>query len=103
MRDFVHAHYAEPIEVAHIAAAGSTSVRDCFRSFGEYVGMGPAQYVREYRVSRSCRLLAHTSRTIESIALSCGFSSAAQFSQTFRKIMGCAPSAYRAKWREPDT
>lgn len=103
MRDFVREHYAETIEVADIALAGCTSVRDCFRSFRDYVGMGPAQYVREYRVRQSCRLLAHTSRTIESIALSCGFSSAAQFSQTFRTIMGSTPSAYRARWRESDT
>ena len=103
MRDFVSAHYSEAIEVADIAAAGCTSVRDCFRSFRDYVDMGPAQYVREYRVRQSCRLLAHTSRTIESVALACGFSSAAQFSQTFKAIMGCAPSAYRAKWRESDT
>lgn len=103
MRDFVHAHYAEPVDAADIAAAGCTSVRDCFRAFRDYVGMGPAQYVREYRVRQSCRLLAHTSRTIESIALACGFSSATQFSQTFRAIMGSTPSAYRAKWREPDT
>ena len=103
MRDFVHEHYAEAIEVADIASAGCTSVRDCFRSFRDYVGMGPAQYVREYRVRQSCRLLAHTSRTIESVALSCGFSSATQFSQTFRAIMGSTPSAYRARWRESDT
>ena len=103
MRDFVHAHYPEPIEAASIAAAGCTSVRDCFRLFKEYVGMGPAQYVREHRVRQSCRLLAHTSRTVESIALSCGFSSAAQFAQTFRGVMGCTPSSYRAKWRKPDT
>lgn len=103
MRDFVHEHYAEPIEVADIAAAGCTSARDCFRSFRDYVDMGPAQYVREYRVRQSCKLLAHTSRTIESVALSCGFSSAAQFSQTFRAIMGATPSAYRTRWRESDT
>lgn len=103
MRDFVHEHYAEAIDVADIAAAGCTSARDCFRSFRDYVGMGPAQYVREYRVRRSCRLLAHTSRTVESVALSCGFSSAAQFSQTFKMIMGTTPSTYRAKWRESDT
>ena len=103
MRDFVHEHYAEPIDVADIAAAGCASARDCYRLFKEYVGMGPAQYVREYRVRQSCRLLAHTSRTIESVALSCGFSSAPQFSQTFRGIMGSTPSAYRAKWRESDT
>lgn len=103
MRSFVHDHYAEPIEAADIAAAACTSVRDCFRSFRDYVGMGPAHYVREYRVRQSCRLLAHTSRTVESIALACGFSSAAQFGQAFKKMMGVTPSAYRAKWREPDT
>ena len=65
--------------------------------------MGPAQYVREHRVRQSCKLLAHTSRTIESVALSCGLSSAAQFSQTFRALMGATPSAYRARWRESDT
>ena len=103
MRDFVHAHYSEPVEAADVAAAGCVSVRDCFRTFKDYVGMGPAQYLREYRVRQSCRLLAHTSRTIESVALACGFSSATQFSQTFKGIMGCTPSAYRTKWREPDT
>ena len=103
MRSFVQEHFSEPIEAADIAAAACTSVRDCFRSFREYVGMGPAQYVREYRIQQSCRLLAHTSRTVESVARSCGFSSSAQFSQTFKTVMGITPSSYRAKWRESDT
>ena len=35
--------HEERIEVADIAAAGCTSARDCFRSFRDYVDMGPAQ------------------------------------------------------------
>lgn len=103
MREFVHTHYSEHVDVSDVARSACVSMRDCFRTFRDYVDMGPAQYLREYRVRQSCRLLAHTSRTVESIALACGFSSAAQFGQTFRGIMGCTPSAYRAKWREPDT
>ncbi len=95
--------HEERIEVADIAAAGRTSAREFFRPVRGYAGTGPAPDVRGARVRKSWKLPAPTPRALGAGSLFRGVSSAAQFSQTFRAIMGATPSAYRARWRESDT
>lgn len=95
--------YAESLRVEDIAAAAACSERDCFRTFRQCVGMTPMQYLKDYRIEQSCRLLSYTTRPIRTVAQQCGFSTASQFGLAFRSIMGCTPSQYRSRWRNPDS
>lgn len=102
MIECIRTRFAEPLRVADIAAAAATSERTCFRTFKSACGMSPLQYLRDYRVEQSCRLLAYTTRPVSAVATQCGFATASQFGAAFRAIMGCTPSGYRAKWRKSD-
>ena len=95
--------YAEPLRVEDIASAAACSERDCFRTFQQCLGMSPMQYLKEYRIEQSCRLLSYTTRPIRAVAQQCGFSTASQFGLAFRSIMGCTPSHYRARWQNLDS
>ena len=50
------------------------------------------------RITEAKTQLRFTDKTIEQIALDCGFEELNYFSRTFRKIEGISPSEYRRKW-----
>lgn len=99
---FIHTHYAEKLSVADIAAAAFCSERECYRSFRACLGTTPSDYLQNIRLQMSGRLLVQTDRSITNIAQQCGLGSSSYFGAQFRQHFGCSPSAYRAKWQDPD-
>ena len=87
--------YAEPLDVATVAAVAHVSEAHFSRSFRAVFGETPHRYLQRRRVERSMFLLRETDRSVTDICLDVGFSSLGTFSRTFREIVGEAPSAYR--------
>ena len=92
---YVHEHYPESISVRQLAQAGNISKRTCFRLFQENLHMSPLEYIRSYRLQKTCYLLTHTELPITQIAYTCGLGSSSYFSKTFRDAFGCTPMEYR--------
>ena len=65
------------------------------RQFRRIVGMTPARYGVERRVTLAARELTATSRTIEEIADAVGFTDRFHFSRVFKARLGLPPVAYR--------
>lgn len=97
---FIHDHYEEKISLSEIAASASVSERECLRCFQQVLKTSPFTYLLEYRTRMAARSLQDTDLTVTDIALSCGFTGASYFSKTFRRIMSCTPSEYRAQKRK---
>ncbi len=74
--DFIRANYAAAVDVPQIASAAGVSERECYRIIEACAGTTPAAYLRAYRVNRACELLAHTTRTVQTVARQCGFATA---------------------------
>lgn len=70
-----------------------------FRSFINYYGMPPLEYLIQLRIKRSMQLLAETNLSCGEIALRCGFSNSSYFALHFRRQTGSTPNAYRKTWR----
>lgn len=66
-------------------------------SFKEITGYTIYQYLLEYRLYAAIRKLRFTGLTIEEIACTTGFSSAANFSSIFKQKQGISPSEFRAQ------
>ena len=64
------------------------------RLFQKNIGQSPGQYLLEYRLQQSEKLL-RMGMTVKQTALSCGFDDPFYYSRIFRKHYGKAPSAYR--------
>ena len=88
--------YAEPLDVAAVAAVAHISEAHFSRSFRAAFGETPHRYLQRRRVERSMFLLRETERSITDICFDVGFMSLGTFSRTFREIIGETPSAYRA-------
>ncbi|HJQ38468.1 MAG TPA: helix-turn-helix transcriptional regulator [Thermoanaerobaculia bacterium] len=94
-RDAMDRAYAEPLNVAAIAAVAHISEAHFIRSFRAVFGETPHRYLQRRRVERSMFLLRETDRTVTEICVDVGFSSLGTFSRTFREIVGESPSEYR--------
>jgi len=94
-RDAMDRAYAEPLDVAAVAAVAHVSPAHFSRSFRVVFGETPHRYLQRRRVERSMFLLRETDRSITDVCLDVGFSSLGTFSRTFTTIVGETPSAYR--------
>ena len=95
---FIDSHYDDPdLSIDTIAAALKCSKRYIHRAF-EGTALKPERYVWEARPER-CResLLAGDKRrwSISEVAFSCGFSSSAHFSRSFKARYGMTPRDFR--------
>jgi AraC-like DNA-binding protein len=95
-RDAMDRAYAEPMDVAAVAAVAHVSAAHFIRSFRAVFGETPHRYLQRRRVERSMFLLRETDRSITDICLDVGFVSLGTFSRTFREIVGETPSGYRS-------
>jgi len=94
-RDAMDRAYAEPLDVATVAAVAHISEAHFSRSFRAAFGETPHRYLQRRRVERSMFLLRETDRSITDICFDVGFMSLGTFSRTFREIIGETPSTYR--------
>ena len=94
-RDAMDRAYAEPLDVAAVAAVACVSEAHFSRCFRATFGETPHRYLQRRRVERSMFLLRETDRSVTDISFDVGFNSLGTFSRTFREIVGETPSAYR--------
>jgi AraC-like DNA-binding protein len=94
-RDAMDRAYAEPLDVATVAAVAHISPAHFSRSFRAVFGETPHRYLQRRRVERSMFLLRETDRSVTDICFDVGFTSLGTFSRTFKEIVGETPSGYR--------
>ena len=95
-RDAMDRAYAEPLNVAAVAAVAHISEAHFIRTFRAVFGETPHHYLQRRRVERSMFMLRETDRSVTDICMDVGFTSLGTFSRTFRDIVGETPSQYRA-------
>lgn len=93
--------YAEPLDIASLAAIACVSEAHFIRTFRATYGETPHRYLQRRRVERAMFLLRATDRTVTEVCLEVGFGSLGTFSRTFRAIVGESPAAYRARGTTP--
>lgn len=89
--------YAEPLDIAALAAIANVSEAHFIRTFGATFGETPHRYLQRRRVERAMYLLRSTTRPVTEICLDVGFSSLGTFSRSFNDIVGESPSQYRKR------
>ena len=67
------------------------------RFFKKAIGRSPIEYVNEYRVKQSLRLLEETDLPITEVCLESGYNNLGNFLREFRKYTGTTPLQYRKK------
>jgi transcriptional regulator GlxA family with amidase domain len=85
----------EPLDVATLARRALVSTRTFARRFRAETGTTPHKWLLDQRVLEARRLLEATDMSIDDVASSCGFGSAASLRAHFKKRTRTSPTAYR--------
>ncbi|CAI8695834.1 MULTISPECIES: helix-turn-helix transcriptional regulator [Burkholderia] len=96
---FINASLDQPISLADIARHADLSEHATIIAFKERFAKTPMQYVIERRLERARWLLCHTSVSILSIALSCGFGSQSYLTTQIKRYYGVTPRQLRLSAR----
>ena len=95
MISFIHERYKEKITLVDICNAGGVGKTMGTNIFNMYVNKTPGEFLKDYRIQRSIKLLQETDMTITEICYETGFAGASYFAETFKKQMGVSPLNFR--------
>lgn len=93
--DYIQQHFNDQLSLRDLAASSGFSEGYFCRSFKDFTGYTPFEYLNRIRIVKSCELLTRTNKKITEIASLCGFNNISYFNRTFSKMMGITPSGYR--------
>ena len=96
---FIQSNYCNQIKVTDVADYVCINRSYLYTLFQNYMGMSPQQFLTAFRITKARELLESTDYSIESIALSCGYADALNFTKAFHAMKGMSPSAFRKQAR----
>ena len=91
----IDAFLQQSLSVPDLAALCFLSPDHFARRFKQGTGQTPNAYVREQRVTKAAQALLFTDKSLDQIALQCGFGNRHYLTRVFTRLMGIAPAAYR--------
>lgn len=94
---YLQENYQEELTSDLIAARFNYHSYHINRIMRNATGTTVHKYLINYRISVSKNLLGNTTMSIEEIAAEVGFKNVSYFSNSFKKVVGCCPSTYRAR------
>jgi len=96
--DWIVENLAGDLGVESLAHRAAMSPRNFARVFTRETGQTPAKFVERARVDGARRMLEETSKSLETVAVDCGFGSGERMRRTFLRHLGASPLEYRRRF-----
>lgn len=96
-KEFIRQNQGDEMSLGQVAKAVNTSTFYFCKMFKKSTGLNFTEYVSRVRVETARNLLLNGNLRISEIAYQVGFQSLTHFNRVFKKIVGEAPTEYRAK------
>lgn len=93
--DFIHNNYMESIVVEQLADMCYISQPTLRRSFLEFTGCAPLEYVHKVRIHNAAVMLLSSERSVLDIAGSTGYTTLSSFNRQFFKHFGMSPREWK--------
>ncbi|MFI0371661.1 helix-turn-helix transcriptional regulator [Actinomadura sp. 1N219] len=102
-RDAMDRDWAEPLDVAAVAARAGYSRYHFVRLFNDVYGETPGRYLARRRIERAQDLLRTANLTVTEICMLVGFTSLGSFCTRFKQEAGMTPTEFRRRARATDS
>lgn len=93
-KQYIHDHLSEDLSLEAVSAKVVLSPKYLSKLFKEEIGVTYTDYVTSQRMERAKALLVKNKMTIEQIANTVGYATAAYFIKKFKEMHGCTPGNY---------
>ncbi|REG89887.1 AraC family transcriptional regulator [Winogradskyella sediminis] len=94
--DYIIANYqSDSLSLSKIAQINNMSDSAFSHFFKKRTNKNFTQFVIEFRITQTIRLLQETNKTIREICYECGFNNISNFNRIFKKKMNVTPKEYR--------
>jgi two-component system response regulator YesN len=91
---FIQEHYAEPLQLGSAAEAAQVTPAYLSRLFSDQLKTSFVDYLTEYRIERSEKLIRESGMSIKEISFMVGYQDPNYFSKIYRKVRGTSPSEF---------
>ncbi|MBD5477221.1 MAG: AraC family transcriptional regulator [Lachnospiraceae bacterium] len=92
---YIKDNYQDKIYIADLAKQVNLNEQYFCRLFKKAIGRSPMEYINEYRIMQTRRLLEESGLSVTEICLECGYNNLGNFLREFRKYTGTTPAQYR--------
>ena len=92
---FMNKHLSETLQLSDVANEAGMSTQAFSRFFHKFMGISFIDYVTSLRISRACRYLLETDKTIAAICYVCGFNNLSNFNRQFLRHKNTTPREFR--------
>ena len=96
---YIEQYYFSDLSLDTLAEVSHVSPQHLCRLFQKHMKIRPTHYINLIRIKIAKRLLQQTDKTITEISEKVGFNTPYYFTNTFKKLEGLSPSAYRKMMR----
>ncbi|MBL7816619.1 MAG: AraC family transcriptional regulator [Saprospiraceae bacterium] len=93
--EYTLSHYNQKILMEDVADIANMSVSNFCKFFKNRTRKTYVQFLTEVRISFACHLLIENKKSIQQIALDCGFQNISNFNRSFRLLKKQSPLTYR--------
>ena len=103
VRQYLHEQYAQKLTLDALSSRYNISKYHLQRSFQQYFGQSPGEYLTQLRLTRAKELLRASDLPVSEIAYRVGMENTSHFIYSFRTHEGTTPRQYRKSWSTFDT
>ncbi|WP_315710759.1 GlxA family transcriptional regulator [Brenneria uluponensis] len=98
LQSWISENLADDLSVENLAERVAMSPRNFTRVFTREIGITPAKYVEEVRLSAARQRLEQTKQNIEHIAFTTGFGNGLNLRRVFERNLQLTPTEYRERF-----
>jgi AraC-like DNA-binding protein/ligand-binding sensor protein len=95
-KKYIHEHQTNDLSLGEVARSVNTSTFYFCKMFKKATGLNFTDYLSRVRIEKAKNLLINPNLRVSEIAYEVGFQSLTHFNRVFRKMVGQAPTEYRA-------
>jgi AraC family transcriptional regulator len=95
----IHDEFARGLTLASLAETAGVHRVHVARAFRQHYGCTAGDYIRQRRVEFACHRLIGSDDRLSDVAFDAGFADQSHLTNTFRRLVGLTPGAFRARFR----